>query len=84
MKIKNVSPLGDLDVPLLGRVVRRGETVDVPAEAATRLLKQEIWVPVDKSAEALTGPSGAKSPAPVPTPPKPAVDDVDDDDQDDD
>lgn len=28
-KITNVSPLGALDVPLLGRIVGKGETVDI-------------------------------------------------------
>jgi hypothetical protein len=41
VKIKNVSPLGDLDVPLLGnRIVKAGEEVDVPDEKAKRLLLQ--------------------------------------------
>lgn len=33
-KIKNVSPYGDLDVPLLGRVVAAGEVVEVSAAHA--------------------------------------------------
>lgn len=41
MKIKNVSPLGDLDVPLLGnRIVKAGEEIDVPNDKAQRLLLQ--------------------------------------------
>lgn len=32
MQYKNVSSLGDLEVPVLGRVVRAGETVEVPDE----------------------------------------------------
>lgn len=39
-KIKNVSPFGDLDVPLLGRVVASGETVEVTDEQAELLLQQ--------------------------------------------
>lgn len=39
-KIKNVSPFGDLDVPLLGRVVAAGETVEVTDEQAEALLQQ--------------------------------------------
>lgn len=39
-KIKNVSPFGDLDVPLLGRVIASGETVDVTDEQAETLLQQ--------------------------------------------
>ena len=38
MKITNTSPLGDLDIPELGIIVKAGETVDVDAEAAARLL----------------------------------------------
>ena len=34
VQITNVSPLGDLDVPILGRVVAAGETVDVNVEIA--------------------------------------------------
>lgn len=28
--MKNISPKGDLDVPALGRMVKKGETVQVP------------------------------------------------------
>lgn len=43
-KIRNVSPYGDLDVPLLGMIVAAGETVDVTDENADRLLEQaENW-----------------------------------------
>lgn len=40
MQIKNVSRFGDLEVPLLGRVVKHGEVVDVTAEQAEQLLLQ--------------------------------------------
>lgn len=50
MRIRNDSPLGDLDVPLLRRIVKRGEEVDVSAEQAERLLPQEIWTAVDDEA----------------------------------
>lgn len=49
-KLKNVSPFGDLDVPLLRRVVQGGETVDVTDEQAERLLPQDIWEAADTSA----------------------------------
>lgn len=39
-QIKNVSPYGALDVPLLGRVVEAGETVDVDDAHAEILLRQ--------------------------------------------
>lgn len=48
MKIRNVSPRGDLDVPLLGRVVEFGQEVDVTADQAGRLLDQPAnWAPVE-------------------------------------
>jgi hypothetical protein len=50
MRIRNDSPLGDLDVPLLRRVVERGDEVDVSAEHAVRLLQQDIWTAVDDEA----------------------------------
>lgn len=51
-KIRNVSPYGDLDVPLLGRVVAAGEEVEVSAEQAKLLLAQETnWQPVKADAE---------------------------------
>ena len=46
-QIQNVSPIGDLDVPLLRRIVRAGEVVDVTDEQAARLLPQEIWAAVE-------------------------------------
>lgn len=39
-KIKNTSRFGDLDIPLLGRVVGYGEVVEVTDEQAARLLEQ--------------------------------------------
>jgi len=47
MKVKNVSSQGDLEVPALGnRVVKAGETVEVPDEVGTSLLRQvDVWVP---------------------------------------
>lgn len=50
-KIKNVSPYGALDIPLLRRTVGAGEVVDVTAEQAERLLPQaENYEPADKAA----------------------------------
>lgn len=40
-KIKNVSPFGDLDVPLLGRVFEHGSIIEVSDEDAAVLLMQE-------------------------------------------
>lgn len=36
VRLKNVSPLGDLDVPVLGRVVKFGEEFDCPEAIAGR------------------------------------------------
>lgn len=47
-KIRNICPRGDLDVPLLGRVVEAGQVVDVTAEQAARLLPQvDNWATVE-------------------------------------
>lgn len=44
IKIKNTSPIGDLDVPLLGRVVAVGEVVEVTIDQAQRLMRQsDVW-----------------------------------------
>jgi hypothetical protein len=40
MKIKNVSPLGDLDLPLIGRVVAHGEVFEVSDGEAESLVGQ--------------------------------------------
>ena len=46
-KLKNVSSQGDLDVPLLGRIVKAGEMFEVPADVAELLLAQsDIWAAV--------------------------------------
>lgn len=51
VKIKNVSPFGDLDIPLLGRIVAAGEIVEVTDEEAAILLMQESnYQPVGKDA----------------------------------
>lgn len=47
-KIRNISPRGDLDVPLLGRVVEAGRSVTVTAEQARLLLPQgDNWATVE-------------------------------------
>lgn len=49
MKFKNVSPMGDLDVPVLGRTVAFGEVVEVPAEVGVSFGEQpDVWAPVSK------------------------------------
>ena len=38
--LRNINPLGAVDVPLLGRTLAAGETFDVPADVAEVLLDQ--------------------------------------------
>jgi len=54
MRIKNISSQGELDVPLLGRIVGAGETVDVSEDQALALLAQHAnFEPADKPARAI-------------------------------
>lgn len=54
MIIKNVSPLGELDVPLLGSILDAGEELEVSEDHARKLLPQaENYQPVDDEATAL-------------------------------
>lgn len=51
MEIKNVSPLGDLDVTLLDRMVEAGEVIDVTEEQAVELCSGLAnFAPVDPDA----------------------------------
>lgn len=54
-KIKNISPFGDLDVPLLGRIFEHGTILDVTEEQAEILLRQsdnfQAWGPAAQKAE---------------------------------
>jgi hypothetical protein len=53
-KLKNISPLGALDVPLLRRVVDAGEVFDTTEEQAKVLLLQhDNYQPADKAAKTL-------------------------------
>jgi hypothetical protein len=55
-KIKNISSQGDLDVPVLNRVIAFGEVVDVPDDIAANMLEQlDVWASGDDSK------AGAKS-----------------------
>lgn len=48
MKVKNVSPLGDLVVPALGLTVLAGAVADVSEADGAALLEQpENWAPAD-------------------------------------
>lgn len=53
-RIKNISPLGALDVPLLRRVVEAEEIIDVTEDQARVLLLQpDNYQPTDKAAKTL-------------------------------
>jgi hypothetical protein len=44
-KVKNVSSLGDLNIPALGLDVLAGETIEVPDDVAASLLDQPCnWI----------------------------------------
>jgi hypothetical protein len=54
-QIKNISPLGDVDVPALGLSVKAGETIEVADNAAASLLEQtDNWAPADRAAASIT------------------------------
>lgn len=65
-KIKNVSPFGDLDVPLLGRVVESGSITEVTDAQAEILLQQpdnwKAWGEPAKKAKARPARSGGAVP----------------------
>lgn len=49
MKFRNVSPQGDLELPLVGRVVAFGEVIDVTKEQARLIQGQtDVWQPVSE------------------------------------
>ena len=58
-KFKNVSPLGALDLPLVGRVVVTGEVVEVTAAQAVHLAGQSDWQPVGASKKKADSDQGA-------------------------
>lgn len=48
--IRNINPVGDVEVPLLRRIVARGESVEVTDQQAEHLLEQtENWSPADQA-----------------------------------
>ena len=64
MKFSNVSPLGDLDIPLVGVVVKAGETFEVRAGENAELIAAQCegvladhqdanYAPADEEAQAL-------------------------------
>lgn len=53
-KLKNISPLGALDVPLLRTVVEADQVFDVTEDQARTLLQQpDNYAPADKAAKTL-------------------------------
>lgn len=53
-RLKNISPLGALDVPLLRRIVEAEEIIDVTEDQARVLLQQpDNYQPTDKAAKTL-------------------------------
>jgi hypothetical protein len=69
MKITNVSPYGDLEVPLLRAVLYAGETVDV-TEAQARALLPQVgnYEAADDEAKAVVAELQAADPDGVPKP----------------
>lgn len=52
MKIRNVSSLGDLYLPAIGREVAANEVFEVTAELGASLLEQpDNWAPVKETKE---------------------------------
>lgn len=73
-KIRNVSPIGALDVPLIGRHLDAGEEADVTAEQAAVLLAQaDNYAPADKAANDIVKALAAAVDAPVEPPVTPPV-----------
>lgn len=55
MRFKNVSPLGDLEIPSLDRIVKHDEEFDVPVDIAPLLAAQtEHFASVDEAAHTAT------------------------------
>lgn len=49
MKFRNISTSGDLELPLIGRVVRAGETFEISDEQGVSLLEQPaVWQHITK------------------------------------
>jgi hypothetical protein len=54
--LRNISPYGDLDFPLLGRVITAGETFELTAEQAKHVVYpserfEEVPAPTKKKAD---------------------------------
>jgi len=56
-KIKNVSPFGDLVIPVTGQTIAFGEVVDVPQDVYDSLIEQPLnWAPGDSTTPAAPTP----------------------------
>lgn len=65
MKIRNISPLGEVHMPTLGHIAKPGEVIDVPAKAARELITQGHFAAASKPstrkpAEKATTPKGTR------------------------
>jgi len=48
VRIRNLNPIGEVEVPSLRLVVAAGEVIDVPDEVGSALLDQPMnWAPAD-------------------------------------
>lgn len=61
-KVRYTGPHLAVEVPALGRVVERGEAVEVPLDLAAALTLQADWQPVGKSAAPIAAAQDAAAP----------------------
>ncbi|WP_115790038.1 hypothetical protein [Arthrobacter silvisoli] len=79
MKLKNISPLGALDVPLLHAIVEADEVIDVTPEQAHTLLQQPAnFEPADKAAKTVAADLAAEQDEAGASTPDPANEDATD------
>jgi hypothetical protein len=63
-QVRNVSPLGDLDVPVLGKTVPAGEVVEVPDDLLEAFLEQPAnWAAVKATKTQPSTPAEPTTPA---------------------
>lgn len=61
MLIRNINPLGEVEVPLLRRIVAAGEVIDVPDEVGAALLDQPMnWIAADPTTDAPDAPASTE------------------------
>ncbi|MGN6811854.1 MAG: hypothetical protein ACTHMP_13365 [Thermomicrobiales bacterium] len=61
-KVRYVGPHLAVEVPALGRIVERGEAVEVPLDLAAALTLQADWQAVGKSADPIAAAQEAAAP----------------------